>query len=160
MNSLTKCSVYITNGPQDHHSKAAYGGDHITVAKCEKRNAKEVKQILKDVAKVNLKGEDLSLQWRPTKYNIEVWKGRYTMVIKSKRLVEVADQLKKAGISHLMGPGNGKCKFHVTLPKSISSREEAKEYAEKLAEKDWSLTFVDKTKGAEWHGYTHLNTKA
>lgn len=159
----SKCSVYVTTGPEGHNPKVAYGGDHITMAKCEKRNSKKLTGIMQDVAQKNLAGKCCDAQWHPKKgkWKISVWKGRYTMVITSKRLVEVAKQLEDAGVSHLMGPGNGKCKFHVTLPKSIRSSAEAKKYAKMLSKRDWSLTVVSKKKsGRVWSGYAPLKQKS
>jgi hypothetical protein len=155
--NVSNYSVYLTTGPENHHVKKAYGGDHITMAKCQKFNGKALTAIVDKTARKNLANESCDISWKPKKWEIQSWKGRFTMVITSKRLLEVARQLQREGVNKLMGPGNGKSKFHVTLPKYINSKQEAEKYADELSKKDWSLTVVNKKKsGACWDAYSNL----
>lgn len=149
---MSNYSIYITNGPDAYKKGVAFGGDHITVAKKQKFKGADLKKIVNEVADKNLKNELCSKDWKPKKWEIKKWKvgkgkteERYIMVISSNRLEEVAAQLSDKKVHKLMGPGNGKAKFHVTLPKNISSKAEAEKYAETLVKtQKWYLTVVNK----------------
>jgi hypothetical protein len=156
--NVSKYSVYVTTGQESHQPKKPYGGDHITMAKCQEFNRQTLATIVNTVAEKNVKNELCDTPWKPKKWDIQMWKGRYTMVITSNRLCEVAGQLKKQGVKHLVGPDNGRSKFHVTLPKNIQSKQEAKTYASELSKKNWYLTVVNKEKESRhhWSDYSFL----
>lgn len=149
-NKVANYLVYATT--KEYDPTNVWGGCHITVAGTQKNTGAALIEVINSIAQKNLK----VTQWHPSDWEIQKWKGRYTMVIKSKSLREVAEQLKGKGVANLKGPDNGSCHFHVTLPDSIKSVAEAQKYAQQLSQKDWYLTVVEKGNPCKWVGHAPL----
>lgn len=151
MNKTSNYLVYVTT--QEYNLTDRWGGCHITMAATHKNTGKALTEAVSSIANQSLQ----QTPWHPSDWEIKNWKGRYTMAINSKTLIKVADQLKEVGVENLVGPGNGKCPFHVTLPASVKSKEEAAQYAQQLSQKDWYLTVVEKKQpSCKWGGYALL----
>jgi hypothetical protein len=156
----SKYGVYVTVGAKGYNPTEKWGGNHITVARTQKKcDPRSLTKMIKHIGRHHLDGSIGNENWHPKVWKIKNWKGRWTMVIaNSDRLEDIAQQLKNQNVGKLMGPKNVNCNFHVTLPETIKSKEIASIYAEKLAKKQWYLTLVKKAgkQNAEWVEFTHL----
>lgn len=142
--------IYATT--KDYDLSDRWGGCHITIAGTHKSTHKSIKNVVQ-----GLNQDSSHDNWHPTDWKIKNWKGRWTMVINTNRLLKVAEELEGNGAKKLKGPGYGKCNFHVTLPETIASKAAAKQYASELSKKDWFITVSKKEKSTcKWSDYVLL----
>lgn len=150
-----KYAVYVTSGTEAYNSNIKWGGCHITMAGFSREHGKKAKlDVINEISKNSLIN---SSAWKPSAYNIQNWNGKWTVVIKSKTLDVVGKTLQIQGFEEVKGPKSCKTAFHITLP-HVKSKQEAKQFAKGLSNKDWYLT-VAKTEDSklyEWVHYTPL----
>lgn len=137
-------AIYVTAGPSAYDSTYEWGGCHITIAGFQKKSYETVEKLTDKIAKDCFSKET---EWKPSDYTIRNWKGRWTIVINSKTLNAVADQFQINGFKRVKGPTHSFTKFHITLPSSIKTYEEAQKYANTLQKKDWFITVIENQAG-------------
>jgi hypothetical protein len=132
----TTCAIYCRPANEYHLSKE-WGGCHITLAGFQPIASK---QALQKISKIATEGFNQGNGWHPTDYSIAKWNNRWTVVINSKTLRCIVQELKNNGFKNLKGPDDCKVAFHVTLPESIKNKSEEDKYAKKLVAKEWFLS--------------------
>src|SRR5215207_9932414 len=98
---LNPCAIYVRPG-NEHDIKKEWGGCHITMAGFQTTSPQDSLTKIQALA-INNYAQGNKL-WQPSDYAIENWKGRFTMVIKSKTLNQIAQDLEACGFQRLKGP--------------------------------------------------------